>query len=65
MYYIVSEICIGGCFQEDCFYCYSQKVISAVANKSIIFNNLIKDYQKYKTFNTVKPNTNPNQIKKM
>ena len=45
MYYIVSEICIGGCFQEDCFYCYSQKVISAVANKSIIFNNLIKDYQ--------------------
>ena len=36
MYYIVSEICIGGHFLEDCFYCYSQQIKSAVANESPI-----------------------------
>ena len=29
MYYIVLEICIGGRFLEDCFYCYFQQIISA------------------------------------
>ena len=29
MYYIVSEVHIG-CFLEDCFYCYSQQIISAI-----------------------------------
>ena len=28
------EICIGGYFLEDCFYCYSQQIRSAVANES-------------------------------
>ena len=42
MYYIVSEICIGGHFLEECFYCYSQRIKSAVANKSLIPYNLIK-----------------------
>ena len=34
MYYTVLEICIAQRFLEDCFYCYSQYVISALANKS-------------------------------
>ena len=42
MYYIVSEICIGGHFLEDCFYCYSQQIKSAVANESLIPHNLMK-----------------------
>ena len=46
MYYLVSEGCIGGDFLEDCFYCYSQQFISAVAlihcNESLIHYNLIK-----------------------
>ena len=41
MYYIVPEICIGGYFLEDCFYCYSQQLQSAVANESLIPYNLI------------------------
>ena len=56
MYYIVSEICIeciGGCFLEDCFYCYCQQIIPAVANESLIPYG-----------NTVTSNANPNQIKK-
>ena len=36
------EICIGGSFLEDCFHWYSQQVISAAANKSLIPNNPIK-----------------------
>ena len=39
---LVSEIFIGGHFLEDCFYCYSQHIESAAANKSIISYNLIK-----------------------
>ena len=31
LYYIVSGICIGGRFLEDCFYIYSRQIISAVA----------------------------------
>ena len=41
MYYIVSEICIGGRFLEDCFCCYIQQFISAVANEFLIPYNLI------------------------
>ena len=41
-YYTVSKICIDGCFLEDCFYCYSQQIISDVANESLIPYNLIK-----------------------
>ena len=33
MYYIVPEKCIGERFLEDCFYCYSQEIISAVTNR--------------------------------
>ena len=32
IYYIVSEICICGHLLEDCFSCYSQKNIYALAN---------------------------------
>ena len=42
MYYIVSEICIGGCFLEDCFYCYFQQTKLDVANEFLIPYNLIK-----------------------
>ena len=42
MYYIVSEICIGGRFLEYCFYCYSQQIISSVANESLISYKLLK-----------------------
>ena len=43
MCYTVSEICIAGRFLEDCFYCFSQQIISAVANESFDPNNLIKN----------------------
>ena len=40
---MVSEICIGGRFLEDCFYCYSQQIISAIVNESLIpYKKLIK-----------------------
>ena len=42
MYYIVLEICIGGRFSEDCFYCYLQQIISAVASESLIPYDLIE-----------------------
>ena len=42
MYYIVPEICTVGHFSEDCFYCYSQQIKSAVANESLIAYNLKK-----------------------
>ena len=42
MYYIISNICIGGCFAGGCFYFYSQKNISSVANESLVPYNLIK-----------------------
>ena len=42
MYYIVPEKCIGERFLEDCFYCYSQEIISTVANQSLIPYNLIR-----------------------
>ena len=42
MYYIVLEICVGGSFLEDCFYCYSQQIISAVGSEYLIPNNLVK-----------------------
>ena len=41
IYYIVSEICIGGNFLEECFYCYSQQIKSEVANKFLTPYNLI------------------------
>ena len=65
MYYIVSEICIAERFLWDSFYCYSQQFISAVANEFLIPNNLKKGHQKHITFNTVTPNANPNQSKKI
>ena len=64
MYYIVSEICVGGHFLLDCFYCYSQQIISAVAKESLIPYTLYKEHQKHGTFNTVTPRTSPNQTKK-
>ena len=36
MYYIVLEICVGGRFLEDCFYFYSQQIISGIVNESLI-----------------------------
>ena len=36
MYFIESEICIGGCFLEGCFHYYSQQVTSDVANETLI-----------------------------
>ena len=42
MYYIVSEICIGGRFLEDRFYCYAHQIISPVANESLIPYNLFQ-----------------------
>ena len=42
MYYIVLEICVGGHFLEDCFYCSSQKVISAITNESLVLYNVIE-----------------------
>ena len=41
MNYIVLEICIGGRFLEDYFYCYSQQILSAVANGPLIPYNFI------------------------
>ena len=64
MYYIVSEICVGGHFLMDCFYCYFQQIISAVAKESLIPYTLYKEHQKHGTFNTVTPSTSPNQTKK-
>ena len=58
-YYIVSDMCIGGGFLEECFCCYSQQIISAVPSEFLIPYNL-----KNRTFNTVAPNSNSNQIKK-
>ena len=57
------EICVGGRFLEDCFYCYSQQTISAVANESLISHNLIS---KRSTRNTelLIPYGTPSQIKK-
>ena len=36
IYYIVSEICIGGHFLEECFYCYFRQIKSAGANESLV-----------------------------
>ena len=33
---MMSEICIGGRFLEDCFCLYSQQIISAVFNEFLI-----------------------------
>ena len=40
--YVMYYICIGGRFLEDCSYYYSQQIISAVANESLICFNLVK-----------------------
>ena len=42
MYYKVLRICIGGRFSEDCFYCFSQQITSAVAKASLIAYYLIQ-----------------------
>ena len=38
----MSEIYIGGRYLKECFYCYFQQVISAVANEYLIPYNFIK-----------------------
>ena len=40
--YLVSQIWIVWGFWEDFFYCYSQQVLSTVANESLDLYNLIK-----------------------
>ena len=65
MYYIVLEICIDERVLEDCFYLYSQQIVSAVANESLIPITLQKKHQKHRTFNTVTPNAKANQVKRM
>ena len=57
--------CIGRRFLKDCFYCYSQKIIYAVTNISLIPHNIIKWWQKHRAFDTVTPNSNTSQIKKI
>ena len=67
MYYIVLDIFIERRFLKNG--CYSQQIISVVAKEPLIpYNHAIplhKEHQKQKTFNTVTPNFNPNQIKQM
>ena len=69
MYYIVSEICIGGRFLlEDYLVVIPQQIISATANQSLIPYNLIKrapETQNVKYCNTEcqpKPNQNVKYI---
>ena len=51
MHYLVSEICIGGRFFEDCFYCYPQQVISAIASESLIpYKKPIKKFSETQNF---------------
>ena len=40
LHYMASEIYIGVRFLDDCSYCYSCQIISAVANESLIPYNL-------------------------
>ena len=42
MHCIVSETCIGGRFLKDCFYFFSQQIISVVAEEYVISYNLIQ-----------------------
>ena len=44
MDYAVLEICIGGGFLEDCFYCYSKQITFDVVNESLISCNFIKGH---------------------
>ena len=65
MYYLVLEIDNGRLFLEDCFYCYSQQIISTVAKESLISYNLRQrapETQNLKCCNTI---YYPNQIKQM
>ena len=64
---MVPEIYVGGGSLEDCFYCYSQQIISAIPRESLIPYNLIQraaQTQNLKCYNTEchpKPNqTNVN-----
>ena len=50
---------------EDCFYCYSQKILSAVAKESLISYDLHRKHQKDISFNTVTPNATLNKAKQM
>ena len=62
MYYIIWEISISGRFQEDCYYCYSQLIISLVATESSFPISLFKEHQECIT---LPPNATPSQIKKI
>ena len=54
----MSGICINGPSIEDCFYCYSKQIISAVANKSPIpYNPIKKAPEPFYTECQPKPNT--------
>ena len=59
---MVLEICIAGRFLADFFYCYSQQIVSAVANESLIPHNLIQ--RTPETQNLATLNVTPSQIKK-
>ena len=39
----MSEIWISGHFLEDCFYSYSQQIISAIANESLFSDKNLKN----------------------
>ena len=66
IYYTVLEIYIGGCFLEDCFYCYSKQItVYLLWPINLLFpTTLQKKHQKHRILNTVTLNANPNQIKK-
>ena len=67
MYYIISEKWIRGHFLEDCFYCYSQQIISVVAKESLIPNNFIqrapKNTEPSKLWHRVTPQTKSKNVK--
>ena len=56
-------MCIDGRFFEGCFYYYSQQILSAAANESLIPYNLLKKVPKNITFNTATPNATRKEIK--
>ena len=60
MYYKVPQIFIGGRFLRDCFHCYSQQIMSAVAKKSLIPYNFTKTApETYKSLNNITLNATP------
>ena len=60
MYCLVSEIYIGRRLLEDCFYCYSQQIISTADKESLIPYNLTLETQNFYCCNT-KRHRKPNR----